>query len=57
MAGGGGIAIVEAESSAVLVEGIAPFGVFFDFKAVPVIDIAETVPLFQRVNAWRDSVR
>ena len=53
----GGIAIVEAESAAAVLEGIGPFTPFFDFKALPVVDMMEAVPIFQRLNAWRDSVR
>jgi hypothetical protein len=54
--GNGGIAVVEASSAAAFLEGIAPWAPFFHFETTPVIDIMEAVPIFMRVNAWRDSV-
>jgi hypothetical protein len=53
---GGGMALVEAEGSAAMVEALAPFTSFFDFKVEPVVTIEEAVPIFMKVNAWRDSV-
>lgn len=55
--GNGGIAIVEAASAAALAEGIAPWAPFFYFEISPIVEATEGVPIFQRVNAWRDSVR
>ena len=55
--GKGGIAIFEADDPAVVMEGIAPFTPFFDFELTPVTEIENAVPVFQRVNEWRDSVR
>lgn len=55
--GSGGIAIVEISSNAVLAEAMSPWGPFFDFKVVPIVEIAEAVPILQRVYAWRDSVK
>ena len=55
--GTGGIAIVEANSPATLLEAHAPWGPFFEFRTVPVVEIDKAVPIFQRVNAWRDSVK
>ena len=54
--GRGGIAIVETDSTEALVEGIAPWGPFFDFEVTPVIEIEAAVPAIQRSYAWRDSV-
>lgn len=54
--GNGGIAIFEAADALTVVEGIAPWGPFFDFEVTPVVDIADAVPVFMKVNAWRDSV-
>jgi hypothetical protein len=54
--GKGGIAIFEADSPAVVLEGVAPFTPFFDFEVVPVTEIENAVPIFMRVNEWRDSV-
>jgi hypothetical protein len=55
--GSGGVGIAEVSSSAALLEATGPFAPFFEFKTVPVVEIAAAVPIFQRVNAWRDSVR
>ena len=55
--GTGGTAIVEANSPEALLEGHAPWAPFFDFRTIPVVDIMKAVPIFQRVNAWRDSVK
>ena len=55
--GSGGVAIVEASSSAALLEGHAPWVPFFEFKTVPVVEVTESVPILQRVIHWRESVR
>jgi Protein of unknown function (DUF3303) len=52
----GGIAIFEADDPNVVLEGIAPFTPFFDFEVVPVSEIESAVPVFAKVNEWRDSV-
>lgn len=54
--GKGGIAIVESDTAEAVVEGVSPWAPFFDFEVMPVVDIQAAVPLFQRTNAWRDSV-
>jgi Protein of unknown function (DUF3303) len=54
--GTGGVALVESDSTAALLEAHAPWGPFFEFRTVPVIEIDKAVPIFQRVNAWRDSI-
>ena len=41
----------------VVLEGIAPFTPFFDFEVTPVSEIESAVPVFMKVNEWRDSVR
>jgi hypothetical protein len=55
--GSGGVAIVEVSSAAALLEAHAPWGPFFEFRSVPVVEVDKAVPIFQRVNAWRDSVK
>jgi len=55
--GTGGMAVVEANSAAALLEAHAPYAAFFDFRTVPIVEIETAVPIFQRVNAWRDSVK
>jgi hypothetical protein len=52
----GGIAIFEADDPAIVLEGVAPFTPFFDFDVVPVTEIDSAVPVFMKVNDWRDSV-
>ncbi len=54
--GTGGCAIVEATSAEAILEAHAPWGPFFEFRTVPVVEIDKAVPIFQRTNAWRDSV-
>ena len=54
--GKGGIAILEADDPAVVLEGVAPFTPFFEFVITPVTPIEDAVPVFMRTNAWRDSV-
>jgi hypothetical protein len=54
--GSGGIAIIEAQEAAVVLEGVSPFVPFFEFEVTPVVDIMDAVPIFMKVNAWRDSV-
>jgi hypothetical protein len=55
--GSGGVAIVEVNSVAPLLEAHAPWAPFFEFHTVPVLEVEKAVPIFQRVNAWRDSVK
>jgi len=54
--GTGGIFVAEATAESLL-EATAPWTPFFEFKVVPVVDINAAVPIFQKVNAWRDSVK
>jgi hypothetical protein len=54
--GSGGIFIAEGTPESIL-EATSPYVPFFDFKVVPVVDIMAAVPIFQKVNAWRDSVK
>ena len=57
LASGGGIAIVEASSSAAVVEALAPWGPYLEFHPEPCADIAEGVAATQRAFAWRDSLK
>jgi hypothetical protein len=54
---GKGIAIVEASSAAVVLEAMAPWGPYLDFDSEPCVDVAESVPITQKVYAWRDSIK
>jgi Protein of unknown function (DUF3303) len=53
---GGGMAIVEADGAAAIVEAVSAFTPFLDFTVEPVVAIEEAVPIFMKVNGWRDSV-
>lgn len=55
--GDGGIAIVEASSAEVMLEAHAPWAAFFVFTARPIVDSEKSVPIFQKAQAWRDSIR
>ena len=55
--GEGGIAIVEVASTEIMLEAHAPWNAFFEFQARPIIDAQSAVPIFQKANAWRDSIR
>ena len=48
--GTGGIAIVEANSTEALLEAHTPWGPFFEFRTVPVVEIDKAIPIFQRVE-------
>jgi hypothetical protein len=54
--GKGGIAIVETDSVEAIIEGVSPWGPFFEFEVTPVMDIQAAVPALQRAQDWRDSV-
>jgi uncharacterized protein DUF3303 len=55
--GSGGLAIVEASSAAAILEAHSPWGPFFDFKTVPIVDMKDAVPVFSKTNHWRDSIK
>jgi hypothetical protein len=53
---GGGMALAEVESAAAIVEAVAPWTPYFDFKVEPVLPVEDAVPIFMKTNAWRDSI-
>lgn len=53
---GGGMAIAEAATAEAMVEAVAPWLPFFDFRVEPAVEIEAAVPIFMKANAWRDSV-
>jgi hypothetical protein len=55
-ASGGGIAIIEADTAASVIEGISPWLAFLEFEVSPAVPIEEAVPIFAKTNDWRDSV-
>ncbi len=54
--GNGGIAISETTSAAAILETISPFGPYFEYKVVPIVEMGEAVSIGQKVTAWRDSI-
>ncbi len=56
-ADGGGLVIIDSNSAISSVEALAPWIAFLDYEIVPIVEIAEALPVLQRVVAWRDSVR
>ena len=54
--GRGGIAIIESDDAAAVLEGVSTFTPFFDFELTPIVDIESAVPVFSRVNEWRDAI-
>jgi hypothetical protein len=55
--GDGGVAIVEVSSAELMLEATAPWAVFFEFKARPLVSIEKSTPIFEKAIAWRDSIR
>lgn len=56
LATGGGMAIAEAGSAEAMIEAVAPWGAFFDFRVEPAVEIEAAVPILMKTNAWRDSI-
>jgi hypothetical protein len=56
-ADGRGFGIVEANSAGALLEAVATYEVWLDYKVTPIVPIGDAVPIFQRVIGWRDSLR
>ena len=54
--GRGGYAVVETENGAALLRDAMTFGIWFDFKAEPVIDILDAIVVNQQVVDFIDSV-
>lgn len=55
--GNGGVAIFESTDAAVVLEGVHPWLPFFEIEICPALDVQDSVPIFMRANAWRDSVK
>ncbi len=54
--GSGGLAIVETDSAAALLEGVMPFNDVLEFQPVPAVDVEEGVGVMMKASAWRDSL-
>ena len=55
--GDGGVAIVDVDSAETMMAGLAPWGVFFQFSARPLVSTESSLPILQKAHAWRDSVK
>jgi hypothetical protein len=53
----GGFLVIEANSVAPLIEGIAPYATYLEYEVTPIADVSEAVPALDRAFAWRDTVR
>jgi hypothetical protein len=56
-ADGGGLVIFDSNSAISSVEALAPWVAFLDYEIVPIVEMAEALPLLQRAVAWRESVK
>ena len=54
--GRGGTVVVETDDAKVLLDGPAKFGAINEFDIVPVVDIAEAVPILSEAIEWGDSI-
>ncbi len=54
--GKGGLFVADAETAAAAFEATAVFADIIEFDIVPVVDIAESVPISMRALDWIDSV-
>jgi len=54
--GEGGYAVVETDNVLSLLDGPAKFGPYFEFSVVPVVDIAEGVPVLSEGIEFRRAV-
>lgn len=54
--GGGGVALIEADSAATLARTTAPWTPWLRFKAIPILPIEESTGIAGEAVAFRDSV-
>ena len=54
--GSGGLAIIEANSAAALLEAVTPFNDVLEFHPVPAVDVEEGVGILGKAFALRDSL-
>ena len=54
--GKGGVFIAEAESAAAVLEAISPWVTRMKFDIAPLVDIADAVPTYLKVQEWMDGV-
>jgi hypothetical protein len=54
--GEGGVAIIEADSAAQVLEGISPWAPYLAFEVAPAVPMEDAVPIFMKNQAWAESV-
>ena len=52
----GGVAIVDVDSPATLMEALTPFQAFTELTATPIVDVDTAVDIYEKTMAWSDSV-
>jgi hypothetical protein len=55
--GDGGMGIIEAASAEVILEAHAPWATYFTFTVRPIVPSDKAAAIYDKANAWRDSVR
>ena len=55
--GDGGIAIAESNSAELILEATGPWATYFDFTVRPIVPSDKASAIFEKVIAWRDSIR
>ena len=54
--GGGGFAVVETDDAALIAKDVAPFTAWFEFRVVPVLEIADAAAIEGEAVAFLSSV-
>jgi hypothetical protein len=54
--GRGGLAVIETDRAAGLLESVAKFSPWFEFDVFPVVDVADAVGVFDTAASWLDFV-
>ncbi len=54
--GDGGVAIAEVSSAEVILEAIAPWATYFEFRVRPLVASEQSVPIVEAAQSWRDSI-
>jgi hypothetical protein len=53
----GGYAVVETDNPASVMEGPSKFAPWLEFSVVPVVDIAESIPVYNAAVEFRNSIK
>ena len=53
----GGVAIIEASSSEVILEATAPWAAYLAFQMRPIVPSDKAAAIFQKTQAWRDGIK